>query len=140
MDTPIITAKSMEDIIFETFGYCLPEDDEENCETLSIQGIDTEVTLNSTRLEEKRKTMLAWLKLLPDVFRSGEFGGQFLQLGDTNTPGIYWTFYHGVMEMLLIMAIGLNLMEYTFPRNEWKDLPHQMPYVKIIQNNLDGKE
>ena len=136
MDTTDITIENIAEIVIETFGYCLSEDFEKPSELLNIDSLDTQITLNVLRLEERKNIIIACLKFLPDTFSSSDYGDHFSHLGNTKTVGVCWTYYQIEMEMLMIMAIGLNLMEYSFPRNEWSHLPDKKPYLKIKGNNF----
>ena len=78
-------------------------------------------------MEERRELVIALLAELPAEFKEGY---TFLNIC-TNKNGELWTGDHRVCEQLIVMAIGLNLMSYCFPRERWAILPGGVPYLIV---------
>lgn len=83
--------------------------------------------LHPQRLEEQRELITALLTELPEEFKQGY---TFLNLCTTKN-GELWTGEHTVCEQLIVMAVGLDLMSYCFPREMWTVLPGGVPYVIV---------
>ena len=130
MENPNVNYLNMAKIVMETFEYCYADDSESITDLVKVEGIDSWITLSKGRLEECRETVLLCLSLLPHQFKSG-YGWTFLNLGMTRENYTIWTDSVAVKEMLMLLAMGLRLMSYSFPRDKWKELYEQMPYVRI---------
>ncbi len=122
-----INASNMAKLVSDAFTDCLFKEGEDTTNHVKVEGITNMVVLHPQRLKEKRELVTALLAELPAEFKKG---CTFLNLCLTK-DGELWTGLHHVCEQLVIMAIGLELMEYCLPRESWKYLPGRVPYVKI---------
>lgn len=132
----MISAKKIEEALkdslykkeeVDTGGRCISEG---FAAPVVVEGIVETFCLNSKRLNEKKDQVIKWLSEFEDGFMKGKGGGQsFLNFCQTK-DGYQWG-EHNDCQNLLVLAIGLNLMEYCAPKEMWKSLPHGMPYVVI---------
>lgn len=123
-----ITAANMAELTEKAFMDCLFKDGEDTTNHIKVVGITMNVRFHPQRLEEKRELVQELLNELPSEFKKGY---SFLKLCTTK-EGELWTGLHRICEFLVLMAIGLNLMEYCFPREIWEVLPGGVPYVSLI--------
>ncbi len=123
----IVTASNMSELTHKAFMDCLFKKGEDSTNLVKVEGITRMFGLHPQRLEEKRELITALLAELPAEFKEG---WSFLNLCTTK-DGKQWTGLHRVCEQLVVMAIGLGLMEYCFPRELWMILPGGVPYVII---------
>lgn len=130
MENFSITYRNIAQIVMETFNFCYVHD-EVDCENaVKVEGIDGDVYFDKNLLEEKRGIVIACISLLPQEFFSG-YGWTFANLGLTRENYKEWTNELCVKEMLMLLAMGLGLMKYSFPRKDWNDLYEKLPYVKV---------
>lgn len=95
-----------------------------------VEGITCTFGFQKDRLEAKREKVKAWLALLPDTFQKNNGGGtSFLQACVTRY-GDQWGEHRNV-EQLMVLAVGLKLGSWCFPRDMWKLLPGGVPYFVI---------
>ena len=122
-----VTASNMSELTSAAFMDCLFRKDEDTTNYVKVEGITNMFGLHPQRLEEKRELVTALLAELPAEFKEG---WTFLNLCTTK-DGEQWTGFHQVCEQLVVMAIGLDLMEYTIPRQLWETLPGGVPYLTV---------
>ena len=121
-----VSATNMSELTTKTFKYCLSKKGDELKNIQEVEGTGSNVfRLNSHRLQEKRKLINAILAKLPEEVNKGL---PFRKLFFTK-DGEQWTNMDSVCEELVVMAIGLDLMEYCCSRALWKVFPNQLPYV-----------
>ena len=120
-----INASNMSKLTQDTFMDCLFKKGEDTSDHVTIEGLTDTFELHPQRLEEKRELVTALLAQLPPEFKEG---WSFLNLCVTK-DGKQWTDLHRVCEQLVVMAIGLGLMKYLFPRHIWTLLPGGVPYL-----------
>ena len=122
-----ITAANMSEVVSKAFMECLFKKGEDTSNYVKVEGIMNNFGLHPQRLEERRELVIALLAELPAEFKEGY---TFLNIC-TNKNGELWTGDHRVCEQLIVMAIGLNLMSYCFPREMWAILPGGVPYLIV---------
>ena len=122
-----VTASNMSELTQTTFMDCLFKEGEDTTNHVKVEGITSMFGLHPQRLEEKRELVTALLAELPEEFKEGYTLLNFC----TTKDGEQWTGEHRVCEQLIVMAIGLNLMEYCMPREMWAVLPGGVPYIMI---------
>ena len=123
-----VTSDNMAELVDNATKDCLfRTGQDEEASMVKVEGIVRIFGFNSERLESKRELVKEILDNLPDEFKEGY---TFLNLCMTK-DGDFWTGTHFVMEELVALAIGLDLMEYCLPREFWSALPGSMPYVRI---------
>ena len=127
MENINVTASNMSELTRNAFMDCLFKEGEDTTNHVKVEGITSMFGLHPQRLEEKRELVTALLAELPEEFKEGY---TFLNLCTTK-DGEQWTGEHRVCEQLIVMAIGLNLMEYCMPREMWAVLPGGVPYIMI---------
>lgn len=127
MENITITADNMSKLTEKAFMDCLFKEGEDTTNHVVVEGITMKVGLHPQRLEEKRELVQALLTELPPEFKDGYTFLNFC----TTKEGELWTDSHRICELLIIMAIGLDLMEYCLPRELWVILPGSVPYVMI---------
>ena len=122
-----ITATNMSELVSKSFMECLFKDGEDTSNYVKVEGITNNFGLHPQRLEEQRELVTAMLAELPVEFKEGYTFLKFC----TNKNGELWTGEHRVCEELIVMAIGLGLMSYCFPRKMWAILPGGVPYIIV---------
>lgn len=123
----MITTANMSELISKSFMECLFKEDEDTSNCINVEGIMNNFGLHPQRLEEQRELVTAILAELPVEFKKGY---TFLNIC-SNKNGEPWTGDHTVCEQLIVMAIGLDLMSYCFPRKMWAILPGGVPYIIV---------
>jgi len=123
----VITATNMSELVRNSFMKCLFKEGEDTSNYVKVEGIMKNFGLHPQRLEEQRELVTAMLAELPVEFKDG---WTFLNIC-ANKNGELWTGEHSVCEQLIVMAIGLNLMDYCFPREMWAILPGGVPYLIV---------
>lgn len=127
MENINVTASNMSELTRNAFMDCLFKEGEDTINHVKVEGITSMFGLHPQRLEEKRELVTALLAELPEEFKEGYTLLNFC----TTKDGEQWTGEHRVCEQLIVMAIGLNLMEYCMPRERWAVLPGGVPYIMI---------
>ena len=127
MENINVTASNMSELTRNAFMDCLFKEGEDTTNHVKVEGITSMFGLHPQRLEEKRELVTALLAELPEEFKEGYTLLNFC----TTKDGDQWTGEHRVCEQLIVMAIGLNLMEYCMPREMWAVLPGGVPYIMI---------
>ena len=94
-----------------------------------VEGIVHTFALHPRRLEKHREEV-RWLldEMGSEFHKSGGGGWSFLQLCN-DKHGVQWTSFHAVMETLICLGIGLDMVEWCAPREVWSAMPGGMPYV-----------
>ncbi len=90
-----------------------------------VQGIANEYFLNTARLNENKREIAKLVDMLPIVPLIPQ---SFLSLC-VDKNGRQWTGDQGVMELLLIMGIACDLIEYAAPKEEWSKYVGSVPIV-----------
>lgn len=112
--------------IHDAFMDCLCKSEDKNPDNqMVIEGITCKFALNPTRLETKRELVQQCINNLPTQFKEGY---TFMAMPMTKS-GAQWGEQANAQE-LLVMALGLNLMKYCFPKEYWSILPGGVPYVQ----------
>lgn len=78
-----------------------------------------------------KKEIRDLLEQLPDEFKTCEkdVGISFLQMC-YDVDNIQWG-EHQNMEQLMALGIGVGLVTMCLPRELWKHLPAEMPYISV---------
>lgn len=127
MENITISAANMSELVSNAFMECLFKEGEDTSNHIRVEGIMSNFGLHPQRLEEQRELVTALLAELPAEFKEGYTFLNFC----TNKNGELWTGEHSICEQLIVMAIGLDLMSYCFPREMWAILPGSVPYVIV---------
>ena len=122
-----INVTNMSQLTQDAFMDCLFKEGEDTTNHIRVEGVTNIFGLHPQRLEEKRELVTALLAELPEEFKQG---WSFLNLCTTKR-GEQWTGMQRICEQLVVMAIGLELMEYCTPRALWQIFPGNVPYVMI---------
>lgn len=122
-----ITATNMSELVRKSFMECLFKEGEDTSNYVKVEGIMNNFQLHPQRLEEQRELVTTMLAELPVKFKEGY---TFLNIC-TNKNCELWTGDQRVCEQLIVMAIGLDLMSYCFPREMWAILPGGVPYLIV---------
>lgn len=121
--------------VTEIFNDCLFRDGEDTSEHVPVKGIMNHIGFHPERLESHREEIIAMLAELPEEFQQSAGGGYtFLNVCE-DRHGNQWTGFQLIMEQLVLLGIGLDLVEFTTPRDQWKAFPGGMPYLVV----KDGK-
>ncbi len=93
-----------------------------------VEAIMQKWSFHPERLECHRQEVIDLLKLMnPAFLKSGGGGWSFLNMC-MDKDDRQWG-EHRNMEELIVLAIGLKLGSFQFPRDMWDALPGGMPYV-----------
>ena len=109
---------------------CLFRDGENTDNHVKVEGIVTVIGFHPARLESHTEDVATMLECLPDDFQSEKGGGMSFLNACLDKNGHQWG-EHKSMEGLFLLAIGLGLAQWQFPREEWPSLPGGMPYVVV---------
>lgn len=113
-----LTSENVENL----FNLCVDDRGEE------VQGIMRAVPM---RAEPFKKEIGELLDQLPNTFKKDHGGGGSFLVSCENNAGVQWTGMHAVMELLLLMGLATDQIEFVLPRESWKILPGGMPYFVI---------
>ncbi len=122
-----ITAQNMAKLTEDALEYCLFKEGDNSKSRLEVEGIAHNYVFDSSRLEEKRELIMDIINELPEEFKEGS---SFLNLC-MNRYGQQWYDFQMTGEDLVVMAIGLGLMRYYFPKPFWNILPGGVPYIIV---------
>ena len=112
----------------ENFLSCLFQEGEETNKYVLVEGLRHKFGLHPARLESQREFIQTMINEMPEEFL--EEGESFLKLPVTK-GGYLWTNDHRICEQFIVMAIGLGLAEYVFPKEKWINLPGGVPVLKL---------
>lgn len=94
----------------------------------------TKVGFCPERLERHREDVASMLSELPEQFFKGT--GDSFSCAHFTRDGQWWGEHRNV-EALLLMAIGLKLAKFVFPRELWSTLPEGIPYFVVLKTPED---
>jgi hypothetical protein len=126
-ETKVLTA----DRVNSVFMDCLFKADEDDTNQIVAEGIIHNVGLHAGRIEEHREEIHDMLAELPDAFRASNGPGESFPLLCYDRHGNLWTGFHIIMEQLVQLGIAIGEVEYTLPREDWKDFPGGMPHLTV---------
>ncbi len=103
-----------------------------------VEGIVQKFAFHPGRLKSHAEELRDILLEIPEPFHRGKGGGwSFLNLCN-DKQGNQWG-EHRNMEQLVVLAIGMGLGKYSFPKNFWNSLPGGVPYVVFdIEASITG--
>lgn len=130
MGTLSISYDNLPQIITEVFNSCYVHEESSSGKVIKVEGLNGDVYFDKGILETYRETIISCISLIPKEFFSG-YGWTFANIGLTRKDYKEWTNKICVKEELFLLAMGLNLMKYSFPRKDWNDLYEKLPYVKV---------
>lgn len=103
---------------------------------LQVDGILKPFIFNKTILDQHKEQIRTWLAALPEQFQAEQGGGWSFLNACNDKNNVLWTGFHHVMDKLFCLGIALGLADYCLPREYWKSLPGEVPYIVIY---LKGK-
>src|SRR6266478_9589436 len=102
-----------------------------------VEGVLHTFALHPGRLKQHEAAIVEVLTGLPEQFYAHKGGGwSFLNLC-MDAEGQQWG-EHVNMEQLCVLAIATNHGRWQMPREMWKILPGQMPYVQFNLAKAEG--
>ena len=127
----LIDAEQVETVFRDCFFEEAPDD---LSKVKVAEGIMMRVGFNPEKLALHRDEIVEMLNQLPNqffpVWQGGGGGWSFLQACvDRNEE--MWTGMHRTMEMLFLLGIGIDCVQYQAPREAWPILPGGMPYLLV---------
>jgi len=114
--------------VTDIFLDCLYQEDEDSTNHKLIEGILCNYGLNPIKIENHRKSISEMVDNLPEDFKDG---WSFLNLC-YNKNMEQWTGVHRVCEQLLLLGLAIGRLEYLVPRELWKTMPGQLPYIRVL--------
>lgn len=94
-----------------------------------VDGITGSFGLHPDRLAAHKDEIAEILaEMNSNFFQNGGGGWSFLNLC-VDKHGNQWTGEHRIMEMLCVLAIGLDLGKWMLHRSMWPAMPGGMPYI-----------
>jgi hypothetical protein len=105
-------------------------------------GVKVEATMvtfgfHPDRLQAHRFEVVEMLKQLDDSFMQSKGGGMSLMNMVATKDGELWTGIQKTADELFALAKGMDLADFTLPRDMWVVLPGQMPYITIYDTKFD---
>lgn len=126
----IVTKSNMSEWVEYVFDKCIIQEVEDTSVQLKVNGLERVYGFNPKRLEQCRRLITEIVSELPESFKD-EHGDSFINVL-RNKDGNNWTNDVSVCEKLVVLAIGLGLMEYTFEPGMWKFLPNNgTPIIRV---------
>lgn len=117
--------------VHNVFMMCLFKEDENNDNHILVEGVQLKVGFNPDRLQQNSDFINEMAECLPNDFKkSGGGGWSFLNMCNDNRDN-QWTDFHQTMDEFLCLCLATKKMSYLLPRETWKFLPGQMPYVVV---------
>lgn len=111
-----------------------------------VNGISRPFAFNTERLNKNKPKIAALIDMLPliplpqqlsdDEHLMSFFSQSFSNLCDDKN-GRQWTGDQATMELLMVLGIACGVIEYTYPREEWKKLTGKVPEIHKNAKNLD---
>lgn len=128
--TNIITDENMSEWVTYVFNKCsIPDGDDTSSAQLKVEGLNRAFAFYPQELKKCRPIVAEIVAKLPTSFNSKQ-GDSILNVMKTK-EGNVWTKDINICEYLIVLAIGLGLMEYTFESGMWKFLPNGIPLIRV---------
>lgn len=96
---------------------------------VKIEGVTITLGLHPERLASHRDEVASMISNLPSEIDSIK-GLSFLKVCQDKDQNL-WTGLHKTCDALIILAIGLDLIEYVLPRSLWVLCPGSVPMIRI---------
>lgn len=126
----IVTKSNMSEWVKYAFNKCIIQEGEDTSVQTKVNGLNKMYGFNPKRLKQCRLLITEIVSNLSESF-STEHGDSFLDVWKYKDDD-YWTKDIKVCEQLVVLAIGLGLMEYTFEPGMWKFLPNNgTPIIRV---------
>lgn len=122
-----ITASNMSHLTKQAFSECIFQHGNANDDFIIVEGVFGNFIFNCQHLEEHRNLITSLIAELPC---NPQITFTICDIR-TNRQGFTWTNDLVVCDCLVAMAIGLNLMFYSLPKNMWHSLPRGLPYILL---------
>jgi hypothetical protein len=119
-------------LVNKIFMTCLYDDVNDTSTFIEVEGIFSNVRLNSTFLEEYKEKIQEMLKDLPNEFQENYGGGMSFLNACNDKEGNQWTGFHQTMEQLFQLGMAIEKVKCLFPREFWNVLPGGMPYYVVL--------
>lgn len=129
MTNIVVTESNMSEWVKYAFNKCIIQENEDTSVQLKVNGLDRVYCFDPNRLEQCRFIITKLVSNLPESFNS-KYGDTFFNIIKSKDDHI-WTNDIKDCEQLVILAVGLGLMEYTFEPRMWKCLPNGMPIIRV---------
>jgi len=126
-DEPKLTPAVVESIFYD----CLFKEDEPKDIYVEAEGLVCNVGFHQGRLESHRQEITELLDKLPSEFKKSEGGGWTFLNACLDKDGNQWTGSHEIMEQLVQLGIGIDMVHYLFPKALWSSFPGGVPYFII---------
>ena len=122
-----VNASNMSTLTTDAFMDCIFQEDEDTQHKIEVEGNFCSYTFHPQRLEEKRNLVSSILALIQKSFKTGDLSFCLWYTDD----GKQWTDNFMVIEQLMTMSLGLNLMEYCTPEDFSIPSSKNSPFVRI---------
>lgn len=127
-ETKVLTAAHVWAVVWK----CLFKQGEDIADRIVVEGIAHNVDLHRGRIEQHRQEIHDMLAELPDAFKTHAGPGESFPLMCFDRRGNQWATLHITMEQLVQLGIAIGEVEYTVPRDDWKNFPGG-PYIMVKQ-------
>jgi hypothetical protein len=118
--------------VVDVYGRCMrSEGFSPNKKGVVVESWMMRHTFSIKALMDYREEIVRMLLCLPAGFRVDVSGGGSVMMGDRRDDGTYWTNDIAVLERLLALGLGVNLITFCAPREKWHELPGKVPYFRI---------
>jgi hypothetical protein len=131
-----LTAKNVTAIAencFFTEAELAAVEDREDLKPIKAPGITVSVGWHSQRIKENEANILDLLHQLPCGFQKDDpAGGLSFRAACETQKGIQWG-EHRDVELLFLLGLGIDAVEYLVPREMWRVLPGGLPYLRLTK-------
>lgn len=122
--------------VYKLFRDCMFNDSEirngvPTLEYTYVDGISHQFVLNTKKVNENKEKIAKLIDLLP-VSRIPQ---TFVNLC-IDKSGRLWTGDQSVMELLMVLGLACGIIEYTCPREDWKNMIGGVPVINKTSKDL----
>ncbi len=113
------------------FVNCLFNEGEDTTNHVPAHGVMLKTGFHPQRLKDSEADIGAMLDCLSNDFKTGGGGGMSFLNMCVDKDGVHWG-EHKNMDELLTLGLATKKIQYLMPREEWQNLPGNMPYLVIL--------
>ena len=100
-------------------------------EIITANGIFHRARFSKSKIEQNKSSILTLFNELPDGFRKENGDGMSFLNMCVDRYGNYWTSNHTTMELLVLLGIAIDAIEFNVPTQLWPMLPGNVPNIII---------
>lgn len=120
------------DRLRSVWGRCVRNENPTNPRLTTVAAWMFKHTLSIRRLQEHREEIIRMLLSLHDDFRAdSRGGGGSVVMAMVRGNGKRWTDDPKDVEKLIALGLGVGLLTFPAPREQWSRLPGGLPYIRV---------